>query len=539
MIEMIERAKRSDFETIIELVVSLNSEPRTCCLHVGKTAEEVRAEFQELSRDFEEVFWVLRKGHEIVGVLGLDLDEEGQCVWLLGPFAKTEVDNEKLLLAGQRNLPPWVKKLRQYLDSRSLELIALHKRHWFRQSSLNYQYAVTAPIHSQAHDSEEPDYSTEPLKNRHVEEFRYLHENSFPKTWLSVDTMLERNGRDLAIFVTKDEKHLSGYVCATVHPTNVEGTIEYVAVEKNMRGRGFGKKLMERALFWLFQEREVRRVQLVVEAQKESAHRLYERCGFHLETVGLALELNREVAAALETEWHVHSAGAKKLYGKGMALAADCPWALLGQSHFVLAIDGSSIEERVLELAPCRHKFSLNVLIDEPLEGRGDICYMIHPLDEFEISGPEISLHPATSEEDFAKMKILRREIEEVYPGYVEGVEGPMVDFIAHKQSLLQGHWYLAIHKEEFVGAAGLIVVDTNLGLVGRLQDVDISPMMQGQGFGNGLLRALLLKAKDLELNGLFLRAECDDWPKSWYGRHGFKELAYCRRFSLTAAAPS
>ena len=522
-------AKDCEISQIVSLVAEINSNPKSRCLQVDVEQESILAEFKELDAPLSEVFLVARQGQEIVGALGLDLDREGECVWLLGPFSHTSTINEALLSAAYKSLPDWVKKLRQYFDERSVKLIELHENHWFRTTSLNYQYKAQAADFTASLDE-----ATSFIEGKEEEAFRKLHELHFPQTWLSASAILERNGKDIAVFVTKEKEELSGYVCASIHPTNIEGTVEYVAVKESFRSKGLGGKLMNRALYWLFIERKVKSVQLVVEAQKKGAHRLYERCGFNLDTVGIAMSLDKEVARALETEWHVHSVGGKKIQSQGIRLAADCPWSCQGASHFVLALSDDQIEQRVQSLAPCNHKFSVNVLVDEPVKGRNDICYMVHHLDEIDFPAPKLKLVPALDEGHFAKLKALRREIEKSYPNYTYGAENEMVEHIAYKQKFLEGAWYLAEVEGEAVGAAGLIVVETSFGVVGRLQDVDITPKRQSQGLGNELLQALLQKARDLELKALCLRAEYDDWPRSWYSRHGFHEVAYCRRFSLT-----
>jgi GNAT superfamily N-acetyltransferase len=95
---------------------------------------------------------------------------------------------------------------------------------------------------------------------------------------------------------------LDGRVVATAQVTWVRrltyvggemGIVESVLVRSDLRGRGYGERLM-RHVVDLARGRGAVRVELTTNARRESARRFYERLGFVASHVGMKLYLGEE-----------------------------------------------------------------------------------------------------------------------------------------------------------------------------------------------------------------------------------------------------
>jgi GNAT superfamily N-acetyltransferase len=95
---------------------------------------------------------------------------------------------------------------------------------------------------------------------------------------------------------------LDGRVVATAQVTWVRrltyvggemGIVESVRVRSDLRGRGYGERLM-RHVVDLARGRGAVRVELTTNARRESARRFYERLGFVASHVGMKLYLGEE-----------------------------------------------------------------------------------------------------------------------------------------------------------------------------------------------------------------------------------------------------
>ena len=64
-------------------------------------------------------------------------------------------------------------------------------------------------------------------------------------------------------------------------PTALRAWIEDVVVDEGMRGRGVGEALVQAAVK-LAKERGAKTVDLTSRTSRKAAHRLYEKCGFHV-----------------------------------------------------------------------------------------------------------------------------------------------------------------------------------------------------------------------------------------------------------------
>ena len=265
---------------------------------------------------------------------------------------------------------------------------------------------------------------------------------------------------------------------------------------------------------------------------------------------GRARELTDDLLnrIAWSTEWDIAHAG-NPVAGFESGLAThDCARSDLGGSH--VAWLRRPLKRLEVRPAPCPHSFEFACASEAEgrrfLPDRPDAAPSLRLalwLDRERLRRPSprrLGLIPARSEQHWESMAAYREEVEKEFSGYSPGVGRRVVGGIRHRGEHLAGGWHLALAEDLVVGGIGLVLFDTPVGRVGRLQDVDVAPAFRGRGLGRELLLAVCREAVRLDLAGLCLRADADDWPKDWYERFGFKRIGvwpYRRTTGFRSAA--
>lgn len=250
---------------------------------------------------------------------------------------------------------------------------------------------------------------------------------------------------------------------------------------------------------------------------------------------GTARELidDRLNRIAWSTEWGIARASNPVTEFESGLATHDCARWHLGGSH--VAWLRRPLEVLEVRPAPCPHRFEYVCASEAEgrdfLPGGADAASsrrLALWLDREGLRRPfprRLTLIPARSEEHWEAMAAYREEVEKEFAGYSPGDGWRVVDQIRHRKENLTGDWYLALADGLVVGGIGLLLFDTAAGRVGRLQDVDVAPASRGTGLGRELLPAVCREAVRLDLSGLCLRADADDWPKDWYFRFGFRRV--------------
>ncbi len=245
---------------------------------------------------------------------------------------------------------------------------------------------------------------------------------------------------------------------------------------------------------------------------------------------------------AWSTEWDIARAGNPVAeFGSGLA-THDCARWDLGGSH--VAWLRRPLKKPGIQPAPCFHPFEFvcasetegrDFLPDGPDKAPSRRLALWLDREGLRRPSPRrLKLIPARSEEHWAVMAAYREEVEKEFAGYSPGIGRRVVGRIRHRGKHLTGDWHLALADGRVVGGIGLILFDTPVGRVGRLQDVDVAPAFRGRGLGRELLLAVCREAVRLDLAGLCLRADADDWPKDWYLRFGFARVGTWLRYART-----
>ncbi len=97
-----------------------------------------------------------------------------------------------------------------------------------------------------------------------------------------MEPVLEKAGRgQLKIDLLMDGERAAGYCISSIE--NGSGEIESIYIEPELRGGGWGGKLIERALSW-FEENGIEDISIGVVYDNKDALPFYERYGFQIST---------------------------------------------------------------------------------------------------------------------------------------------------------------------------------------------------------------------------------------------------------------
>lgn len=134
-------------------------------------------------------------------------------------------------------------------------------------------------------------------------------------------------------------------------------------------------------------------------------------------------------------------------------------------------------------------------------------------------------LHRVETKQDWQQLLSARIAVERAFGVVDEFRVETIIEDVKSKVKEGQGEWFLFQHGGEVVGEIGYVPFKYQGQRVARLQDVDILPSFQGNGFGNRLLESLEIYLKSRQYDAMCLMAVARDWPKDWYLRYGFQKV--------------
>ncbi|WP_167578609.1 GNAT family N-acetyltransferase [Jeotgalibacillus proteolyticus] len=262
-------------------ITQVNSKPEGHIGYCGVEAMEVENTLQEDFSDLklEDSFIVWKEGGRIIAALGVDWDSEERTGELWGPFNLSSEEKWQLhadilwrLLQHKVNQEGTWYGFYNELNHQA--------KNWFsvlggqKKSSEVILHAKPGKVSSRSIGK------TEEYSDRYQDEFKRMHQAVFPNTYYSADEILSRKNSKNRLFVSAENNHLLGYVYVEGNPDFKEGSIEFIAVDEQARGKGVGAALLERASAYLFECVDAQEISICVSADNEAAIHLYKKVGF-------------------------------------------------------------------------------------------------------------------------------------------------------------------------------------------------------------------------------------------------------------------
>ncbi len=283
------RAQPEDFTSVAELIVSQNQNPETHCIHsdMGDQIDAHEREIANLDQIGEIVFVIASHEAKLMGAMGCEFDRELGWGWLRGPFVTLSDPDWKIVAQSlfrslKDALPVEIQRFNTFLDIANVRGNEFYQELGFEQRSLTHVYNITVP-----QSPFEPGRNCEHLTPEWQNDFVALHQTIFPKTYATGQQMIEKIGEKQQVFVSIQDGLLMGYINVLIAEESGFGSVEFVGVREEARGKGVGRQLLQSALHWLFDEKGVAEATLVVSDALTNARSLYESVGFKLLYTGM------------------------------------------------------------------------------------------------------------------------------------------------------------------------------------------------------------------------------------------------------------
>jgi GNAT superfamily N-acetyltransferase len=280
MIE-INTIKNNEIDKLAEFIAFMNFKENHNIGYCEKTKEEV---INALYEDFEEgtiekYFVGAYDGEKLIGVLGIDVDEEKSYGELWGPFVdelySEEKISSKLWECLKENMLSCCDSFGVFSNSKNIQCIQFAKEHGFKN---NGEYFIMRLSRDELKEIfEVKDFE---LTSEYNNEFKLLHDKNFPNTYYSGSDILSRINEHRKVFFIKNNEQLIGYIYVEVEPEFGESSIEFFGVREDMRGKGLGSKLIRVAINWIFSFEEIHNIKLCVSFENPQAIKLYSMVGF-------------------------------------------------------------------------------------------------------------------------------------------------------------------------------------------------------------------------------------------------------------------
>jgi GNAT superfamily N-acetyltransferase len=285
----VKQAKAEDFETISKLIADQNKNPDTHCVQsdTGDDYQSIQNELFRLASDDGICFMTAHQNGELVGALGCELDQELGRGWTRGPFVTSKTveweDTASALLQGLQNtLPPAIHWLDSFLNIANEQGNKFYTAHGFQQLRLAHVYTADAfenPLGNLR--------ACESMNSLQAQSFITLHERIFTQTYATGQRILDKLDDDHQVFIYTEVDELLGYLYATIEEDTGDGSVEFIGVRDDARGKGIGRQLLQTALQWIFEAKKAHQAILVVNDNLTNARSLYESVGFRLKYTGV------------------------------------------------------------------------------------------------------------------------------------------------------------------------------------------------------------------------------------------------------------
>lgn len=110
----------------------------------------------------------------------------------------------------------------------------------------------------------------------------------YPITKENLHSFLEKNAMewtDSAYVATEDNGKVTGFFCYSVNVDDNSGFLKLIVVDREKRGVGYGKKMLQLALKYAFEITGVESVRVNVFDRNAAAKHCYEKIGFVEESI--------------------------------------------------------------------------------------------------------------------------------------------------------------------------------------------------------------------------------------------------------------
>ena len=282
------RTSRDELAAVVEFVAPLNVKAEHRIGYLGDKPEEITQELLEY-RAIDHAF-VARQNGELVGFLAVDVDDELDRSYLIGPF----VNHQSVVSPSRPRDEHWDEVANRLVseclaiipDNTTAQIEMFFDRSNDNISKLGHSLGFRTYKDVRTFRFDRSGFvkiergTASPAEARLHPSLVELHDRTFPNTHLPGTRMIEGLGQYKACFVRAESDEVVGYIYLEVDDTTGSASLEFLGTAERARGRGIGADLVRTGLRWMFGFDSVSETWLVVDEDNAGARRLYERLGW-------------------------------------------------------------------------------------------------------------------------------------------------------------------------------------------------------------------------------------------------------------------
>lgn len=277
---IIKRLLKSDIKLAANFIESKNKYEENNVGYCSDTYEEI---YEDLADEFEESsaespFVLAYEGDKLIGVVGLDYDDENKSAEVWGPFVEHE-NWQYCALEMWKELVkriPKKTKITFFYSAQNANCIKFAEK--LNTKSINHHFIMEFNKTNLKFKVEDG-ICTE-LSDKFYEDFINLHESTFKDSYYSGKQIIEKISNNNKVFIIEEDNDLKGYIYVEANAEFNEGSINFLGVKASERNKGFGKKLLECGIDFLICCHDVDKIQLTIRKGNIPAMNLYKSAGF-------------------------------------------------------------------------------------------------------------------------------------------------------------------------------------------------------------------------------------------------------------------
>lgn len=265
---------------LVSFVSRLNSEGSHHIGFFGEGEADVRSSLAECLIPPGDGFRMAYEDGGLVGIFGVDADPEIGRAWLFGPLV-AHVDwhtiADLLYVEILPLIPPGIHDYDIFCDEQNSRVGDFALRHGFSLRSVN---AVLTLEQENYHPAAQRNAEVIDFQNTFFDHFEKLHKHLFPNAYYTARQMVEKQDEHHRLLLAVEEGRLLGYHFCKIEPESRSGYVDFIGTDPLVRGRGIGAGLLACGLDWMLSIPSTRKINLTVDANNDTARRLYTGFGF-------------------------------------------------------------------------------------------------------------------------------------------------------------------------------------------------------------------------------------------------------------------
>ncbi|MFL0252401.1 GNAT family N-acetyltransferase [Clostridium neuense] len=271
---------KSDIKLAAKFIESKNKYEESNVGYCSDTYEEICEDLtDELEEAYAENPFVLAyEGDKLVGVVGLDYDDENKSAEVWGPFVEYENWQHCAMEMWKELIKriPRKTKITFFYTAQNANCIAFAEK----LSTKNINHYFIMELKKTNFKLKVEDGICTELSDKFYEDFINLHESTFKDSYYSGKQIIEKISDNNKVFIIEEDNDLKGYIYVEANAEFNEGNINFLGVKDSERNKGFGKKLLVCGINFLTCRHNIDKMELTIRKGNTPAMNLYKAAGF-------------------------------------------------------------------------------------------------------------------------------------------------------------------------------------------------------------------------------------------------------------------